>query len=173
MTNSTENETVRCGVFETIETAENAVRGLLEAGFRANQISVVCSDEEKEAHFRRFEHEEPAGEHTPETAALGGAIGATLGGVLSAGVATAAGLSLLVAGPSLLLAGGVVGGLFGAMMTRAREKGLADFYDQSLTDGKILVGVEVRDPHDIAALSRAEQAFREAGVEPLSIDPQK
>lgn len=173
MKNSTENETVRCGVFETVETAENAVRGLLEAGFRRNQISVLCSDAKKEAHFRQFEHEEPAGELTPETAALGGAIGAALGGVLTASVVATSGLSLLVAGPSLLLGGGVVGGLFGAMMTRAKEKGLADFYDQSMTDGKILVGVEVKDPHDTAAFARAEQAFREAGVEPLSIDPQK
>lgn len=165
-------ETVRCGVFETVEQAHRAVRGLLNAGFHTGEITVVCSDDEKERHFRQFEHEDPAGAHAPERAAVGGAIGATAGGLMTAGLATAAGLSILVAGPGLLIAGGVLGGLIGAMTTRADEKGLADFYDQALTDGKILVGVEVKDPQRVDRLAKAESVFHQAGTEPLPIDAQ-
>lgn len=169
MATVTGEETIRCGVFETVSQAEKAVSGLLAAGFHKNEISVLCSDQAKERHFRDFEHEEPAGTHTPEAAATGGIIGATFGGLVSAGVTTAAGLSILFAGPSFLIGGAVIGGLIGAMQTRGREKPLSNFYDQALTEGKILVGVEDKTSGSSSRLARAEKVLEEAGAEALSL----
>src|SRR5690606_4078680 len=45
-------KTIRCAVFTTIEAARVAVGRLLDAGFTQDQISVLCSDESKERHFR-------------------------------------------------------------------------------------------------------------------------
>ncbi|MEX0713629.1 MAG: hypothetical protein WD278_14825, partial [Pirellulales bacterium] len=65
--------------------------------------------------------------------------------------------------------GGVVGGLVGAMMTRGVEKELADYYDQAVLKGRILVAAEVAGDEENASLAEAERVFREAGAEPVSL----
>jgi len=70
---------IRAAVFDSILSADGAVRELLAAGFTKEQITVVCSDEHKERFFREFEHQDPAGTNTVESAVIGGAVGATLG----------------------------------------------------------------------------------------------
>ena len=161
---------IRAGVFETVAAADAAVRALLDAGFTEDQITVVCSNEAVEAKFRPFEHQEPAGTHTPAAALTGGAIGAVIGG-LSAAVATVAtgGAGLLIFGGLAAWAGGVVGGLGGAMMTRGVEKELANYYDQSVQAGKILVAAEAPHRDDVAALARASQILADAGAEPVPL----
>src|SRR5688572_28566629 len=67
------------GVFATIAEAQHAVSELLRAGFAKPQITVVCSDPQKEAHFREFERQEPAGYYTPRAIATGAIAGALLG----------------------------------------------------------------------------------------------
>ena len=76
-----QTRSVRAGVFSTVTATEEAVSRLLAAGFTPPQITVICSDETKERHFREFEHQEQAGSNTPAAVATGGAIGATLGGL--------------------------------------------------------------------------------------------
>src|SRR4029079_10492339 len=110
------------------------------AGFQKEQITVICSDDTKERYFREFEHQEPAGSHTTAAAATGGAIGATIGGGAAGAVGVATGgLPLLVAGGVGLMAGAVWGGFLGAMMTRGLEKEAANYYDQAVQGGKLLV----------------------------------
>jgi alpha-D-ribose 1-methylphosphonate 5-triphosphate diphosphatase PhnM len=162
-------ETMRIGVFDDVPAAEQAVSGLVSAGFHRDQISVLCSDQTKERHFLLFDHEDPAGTHTAEAAAAGGLIGSVVGAMVSIGVSTAAGLSLVAAGPSFLVGGAVVGGLIGAMQTRGQEGALADFYDQALTQGKILVAAEDDSPTSLKHLQQAEQIFRDAGAVPVSL----
>jgi hypothetical protein len=163
---------IRAGIFRTVHKAEDAVKRLLEAGFPREQISVLCSDESKERHFRQFEHEEPAGAHAGDAAATGSAAGFLLGGLTTAGLSTATGLSLLMLGPSFLIGGAVAGGLIGAMVTRGEERALADFYDQGLSRGDILVAVEDRRAGNAERLKQAEAAFRLAGAEPVALDEQ-
>ncbi len=168
----TTESTMRVGVFNDVAEAERAVSGLVQAGFRREQISVLCSDAAKEQHFRNYQHEEPAGSHTVEAAAVGGVTGGLLGGLVSLGVTTAAGLSIVAAGPSFLVGGAVIGGLIGAMQTRGHEGALADFYDQSLSHGKLLVAAEADGPQASERLQQAEQIFRDAGAAPVSLpDP--
>ena len=114
------------GVFATVEEAENVVRSLLDAGYTTEEITVICSDDNKERYFRSFEHQEPAGTYTTKAVLTGGAIGALLGGIPVLGLAVATGSVVLwVAGPAIASALGVAGGLVGAMSTRGIEKEIA------------------------------------------------
>ena len=148
MKKSTIENRLEVGVFTTVESARRAVQGLLADGFPKDQITVMCSDETKERYFQEFEHQEPAGTYTPAAAITGATIGALLGGA-SVVVASAAtgGVAILAAGPITAWAGGVAGGLVGAMMTRGVEKELANFYQQAVIDGQILVAAEEPGGH--------------------------
>jgi hypothetical protein len=161
---------IRVGVFSTTRAAECAVDGLLKAGFTHEQVSVLCSDRATEDYFHEFDHEEPAGSHTPVAVAVGGAIGAALGGVtVLAGAVTTAGLGLLAAGGLAAWAGGIVGGLVGAMMTRGVERELANYYDQAVSAGKILVAAEDHSEAQRQNLARAERILLECGAEPVAL----
>jgi hypothetical protein len=161
-------ERVEVGVFTTVEDARRAVNGLLGAGFSKDKITVVCSDETKERYFREFEHQEPAGTYTPTATIAGGTIGALLGGAAVIASAAATGsLALWAAGPITAWAGGVAGGLVGAMMTRGVEKELANFYQQAVIEGQILVAAEAGDSGP--GLTTAARILADAGAKPLTL----
>lgn len=161
---------IRVGVFSTVAAADRAVHALLEAGFAKDQITVLCSDDALESHFREFEHQDPAGTFMPAAAVAGGTIGAVLGGLTAlVGVAATGGVALLAAGGVAAWAGGIFGGLVGAMMTRGVEKELANYYDQAVVAGKILVAAEVTPERPTPSLAAAAQVLEEAGAEPLAL----
>ena len=167
---STLERPIRVGVFSTIRAADCAVDNLLKAGFTTDQITVICSDRAKEVHYHQFEHEEPAGSYTPAAVAVGGAIGAALGGLtMLAGAVTTAGLGLLAAGGIAAWTGGIVGGLVGAMMTRGVEHELANYYDQAVTAGKILVAAEDHSEAQRQNLAHAERILAACGAEPVAL----
>ncbi|MBX3413952.1 MAG: hypothetical protein KF708_14775 [Pirellulales bacterium] len=149
-----------------------AIRGLLQAGFTEDQITVVCSDEEKVSSLRNFEHQHPSGSSTPLFASTGGVIGATLSGLAAFGGTLASG-----GDPGLVLAssglatwtGGILGGLVGAMMTRGIEKELANYYSQAVQEGKIIVAAEDMSEHPEAHLRQAEEILAAAGSEPIAL----
>ena len=161
---------VRAAIFTNIQQAQRAVGKLPEAGFRQPEITVVCSNEVKEQHFRAFEHQKQAGTNTPAAATVGGAIGATLFGLsaVAAGAATG-GVPLAIAGGWALMTGGLAGGFLGAMLTRGLEKEAADYYDQAVSLGKILVAVEIHGSDAARRLAMAWQILREAGSEPVPL----
>lgn len=168
---STLERPIRVGVYSTIPAADCAVESLLQEGFTADQISVVCSDLAIEEHFHRFEHEQPAGAHTTTAVAVGGAIGAALGGLtVLVGAATTAGIALLAAGGLAAWTGGIVGGFVGAMMTRGIEPELANYYDQAVTAGKILVAAEDHSEAHRQRLAVAERILSECGAEPVALN---
>ena len=161
---------IRCGVFETVDGARRAVDGLLAAGFSTPEITVICSNVQKEALFREFEHQDPAGTYAPAAAATGAVIGATLGGLAAvAGTVATGGVALLAAGGLAAWTGGVLGGLVGAMMTRGVERELANFYNQSVESGKLLVAVDLEGPDAPRRLIVAERVLAEAGAEPAPL----
>jgi hypothetical protein len=164
---------LRLGVFGTVAEADRAVDQLLTAGFTKQQISVVCSDKSVERHFKEFHKQDPAGTNTPATAVTGGAIGATLGGlaVVAGGLATG-GIGLLATAGIAAWAGGVAGGLVGAMASRGVEKELADYYQQAVIDGDILVAVQIDEDSSGTPgrdLAKASQVLAEAGAKPLPL----
>ena len=161
---------VEVGIFADVERAESAVRQLLAVGFDKQHITVVCSDAHKERYFREFEHQEPAGTFTPQAALTGAAIGALLGGVPVIGAAVATGnLLLWVAGPAVAGALGVAGGLVGAMSTRGVEKELANYYQQAVADGAILVAAEASGSNPKQQLLTAAQIFADLDAKPLAL----
>lgn len=168
----TKNEKpVRVAVFEQVYKAEQAVEALLLEGFEKDQISVLCSDPAKERHFKEFEAEE-AGESAPRGAAAGGVIGATLGGLAAvAAFVTTGGIAIVVAGHLVtsLAAGGIVGGFIGAMTSRGLDKEAAEYYEQSIEKGKILVVAEDQGDDGPRKLRAAEKQFEQAGAEPVSL----
>jgi hypothetical protein len=165
-----QNRPIRVGVFESVEKARRAVQGLLDAGFTKDQITVVCSDKHRERLFKEFEHQDPAGTTTTEKAVAGGLIGATLGGAAGLAVAIASGgIGFLIAGGVFVAAGGTFGGLIGAMMSRGVEKELANFYDQEVEKGKLLVAAEDEGPEAAAHLIQAERILAEADAVPMKL----
>lgn len=161
---------IRVGVFSTLAQADRAVHELLSAGFTKEQISVLCSDKYTEEHFHEFEHQEPAGTYLPAAATAGTAIGAVLGGLSAiVGFVTTGGIGLLAGGAVGLWGGGIVGGLVGSMLTRGFEKELANYYDQEVTRGKILVAAEDTGAGAAQKLTQAERILHEAGAEPVAL----
>jgi hypothetical protein len=161
---------VRAGVFARIADVERAIDALESAGFSKHEIVVVCSSRASQEHFGQYAQQQPAGQNTPAAAAAGSTLGAALGGVsmLALGAATG-GLPLAIVGGAGLLTGGVVGGFLSAMLMRGVEKEAADYYDQAVQQGKLLVAVEPRDPNDPGRLAKAEQILAQAGAEPLPL----
>lgn len=164
---------IRAAIFTEIQETDTAVKHLLDAGFTKDEITVVCSDDTKERYFREYEHQDQAGRNVPVAAGIGGAVGMTLFGLtaVAAGLVTG-GAAFVVAGGTGMWTGTVVGGLVGAMMTRGFEREVADFYDQAVITGDILVAVE---PHHGTAAEKsqrlltAESIFCEAGAKPLPL----
>lgn len=162
------NPSLEVGIFDSVDDARRAVQQLVGAGFSKDQITVVCSDATKERYFSEFEHQHPAGTFAPAASIAGGTIGALVGGltVVASAIATGS-LALWAAGPITAWAGGVAGGLVGAMMTRGVEKELANFYQQSVVEGQILVAAEEHDPNRSARLPKAAQILADSGAKPL------
>lgn len=100
----------------------------------------------------------------------GGLIGAAIGGLALAATAITAGGALLLASGTVLVGGGALAGTFvGAMSTRGITKETADFYDQAVQRGKILVGVEVHSEGKESRLEEADRILAEAGSEPVPL----
>ena len=171
MTKDQPERKFRIGVYDDVANADRAVAGLLAAGYAKEEISVVCSDEARERLFRDFDHEEPAGTETPRRALAGGITGTAIGALLGAATVVATGgLSLVVIG-SMLGTGALFGTFVGAMTSRGVENEVADYYDQAVRRGKILVAAEPDEDRDDMRqrLATAERVLREAGAEPVPL----
>lgn len=167
---ASQSRPIRVGVFSSVEKARSAVENLLKAGFTKDQITVICSDKHRERLFQEFEHQDPAGTTTPEKAIAGGAIGAAVGGAaaLLSGIATG-GIAFLIAGGVIVAGATTFGTLVGAMMSRGVEKELANFYDQEVEKGKLLVAAEDHGAHAAAHLVQAERVLADADAVPMRL----
>lgn len=163
-------KSIRIGVFDTVENADRALSSLQQAGFGENELSVLCSNETQAKHFPPSLVDGEDGD-TAKASAAGSVIGALLAGagVGVAGLATTAGLPVIAIGAmGAAMAGGVAGGLTGAMAERGFEPQSADYFDQAVTEGKILISVESENS-DPARLKLANEILRDAGAEPISL----
>jgi len=164
---------VRVGVFDTVQEAEKVVAELLGVRSGKEQISVICSDQAVAAHFvaEGLHEEKPAGAEAPKRALVGGVIGSALGGLAFVGLATASGIGVLAAGALLpaVIGGGTAGSFVGAMSSRGVDPEAADFYDQSIERGKLLVVVEEHGKAAKQDLAVAEKVFAENGVIPIPL----
>lgn len=139
------NLPIRLTVCDTADQALEVVRQLKHAKFTPQEITVVCAKDVCEQRLKPFMHEDPAGAHASDALDIAGVSALGLGtAALVVGVLTTAGTALVAIGA---FSGLAIGGTFAALMsTRGMEKELADYFDQAVSHGKILVGVETNDP---------------------------
>lgn len=171
MKNNTSSLPVRVGVYGSIAQADKAVERLVAAGIHKDHITVICPSCGPEK-YADVDREAPAGAHTPAAAIGGGAIGALFGGAVAvASVVATGGASLILLGPLFAGIGGgaVAGGLIGAMMTRGFEHEVANYYDQAVQRGKILVSVEEKGDNADERLAVAADILDSAGAEPIAL----
>ena len=164
------NMPIRAGVFETVAEADRAVKNLLTAEFQKEELAVICSDKYKEQFFHEVPTPEPSGSHAVRGTVAGGIVGAAVGGLMLAATALgSSGGTLLVGGLALIAGGAIAGSFTGAMVARGMERDLADYYDQAVQQGKILVAVEVYGQDSQRRLEQAERILAEAGAKPVEV----
>jgi hypothetical protein len=152
-------------VYDDVPSAAAAVRDLRQAGFSQEEISVLCSDEHREQFFQEYVHEEPAGMHSEDAVNKAGLAMAGLGGAaVLTGLLTSAGTAIFAIGAFAGVA--AIGTFVSLMLTRGAEKELADYYDQAVIEGRILVGVETDDPTRQAI---ADEIFLRQGERPVAM----
>ena len=168
MTAETIDKPVRIAVYDTVDQAERAVRELRAAGFTHDEISVLCSDEHKLAHFHDVQTPAQAGSHTAAGILTGGAVGAAVGGLaLAASAIMTGGASLLIGGGALIAGGALAGSFTGAMASRGFEPEKVNYYDQAVRRGKLLVAVELPGEGDPVRLATAERILDRKGADAM------
>src|SRR4051812_35324354 len=109
------------GVFRSRSEAEKAVDGLIAAGYRSDDVSVLAPDQ-KATHELATEKNTKAPEGAATGATAGGALGGTLGLLAGIGALAIPGLGpFIAAGPIMgalagVGAGAPTGGLIGALV---------------------------------------------------------
>lgn len=125
--------------------AERAVQALVDAGFTANEISVVAQDRERAEAVA-----DDTGQDVAEGAGIGAATGGVLGGItgllLGATALAIPGIGVVVAGPLAAILGGagigaVGGGIAGALAGLGVSDDDAERYRERYEAGDILVVV--------------------------------
>lgn len=157
----------RAGAFDTVAEADRATRQLLAAGFAKDQLAVICPAKFKD-HFRPEASQVQAPTADAGGAiAMGGAVGATLGGlVLAATVVTGGAAGVMAAG--LLVGGGAIaGGFSNLVVSKGYEQEADDHYKQAIEHGQIVVGVEVHGEDGAGRLAEAQRILDEAGARQL------
>jgi hypothetical protein len=147
------------GVFDTAESLEDAIDELQSSGFDRAELSLLAAErtvEEKLGHaYRRVEELEDQA-RVPRTAFIstesrGDAEGALVGGLMYVGAVLAAG-GIVASGGTLAgaivasaLAGGA-GAAAGSLFTKLLEYHHADYLDEQLGRGGLLLWVRTRTP---------------------------
>lgn len=147
------------GLFRDRESTERAYNGLRERGYNDDDINLMMSDKTRDTWFS--DNDDTAlGSKALEGAGAGSAIGGTLGAIIG-GIAAIGtnviipGLGLIVAGPIAAAltgagAGGLTGGLVGALIGSGIPEDRAAYYDEGVRNGGAVVGVTPRTDDDAA-----------------------
>ncbi|MFP4088971.1 MAG: hypothetical protein ACLFUB_12970 [Cyclobacteriaceae bacterium] len=155
------------GVFSSRQDAENAFESLIKRGYKADEITVLMSDDTRNKHFKD-EHSDKNKETTKlgnksmegagTGSAIGGTTGAIVGAIAAAGISVALpGLGIILAGPLAGAlagagAGGLTGGLIGALVGAGIPKERAVRYENHIKQGDIVLGVTPHSHDDATAI---------------------
>lgn len=146
-------------VYDTIDQAREAIEALTESGFPADRVSLAARTLKLEPEVREAIE---FGDETEKDAAIGAGAGAILALLAQAGVVAVTGMgAFLVVGP--VVAGGVVGGLIGAVAGWGVHADHIEEYEKKLHEGKTLV-IAHGDP---LSVTQAEDILRETN--PISL----
>jgi hypothetical protein len=142
----TNNRSIAVGAFQSVSSAQDAVRALKKAGFREDQIGIVSPDHSASTTVGTAVKTS----HVAETAATGVAAGAGVGALWALGIA--AGI-LPVIGP--IVAGGIlasvlssaaggaaIAGVVGALIGLGIPEEDAHYYEGEFKSGRTIVTVK-------------------------------
>jgi hypothetical protein len=147
------------GIFRDRTSAESAYTSLRNRGYTDDEINVMMSDKTRDSWFgddnpTDSELGNKALEGTGAGAAIGGTLGAIVGGIAAVGTSLAIpGLGLVVAGPIAAAlagagAGGAIGGLAGALIGWGIPEEHAKTYEKGIAEGGTVIGVTPREEAD-------------------------
>lgn len=155
------------GIFDNEISADRAVSDLLNEGFAKDDISLLMSEQTRNKIFSSTDDEaNRTAKGAVAGAAFGGAIGALIAGLTSAGAIVTTGGVLLAAGPIVAMLSGVgvgaiAGGLSGALIRAGFAADEANRYEEEIKRGKAVVILHTSDDRQ-ATLGR--EVFRNAGA---------
>jgi hypothetical protein len=145
------------GMFRDKDSTEGAYRSLRDRGYSDDEINVMMSDETRDKYFSDGDTElegNKALEGTGAGAAIGGTLGAIIGGIAAIGTnVLLPGLGLVVWGPIAAGlagagAGGLTGGLVGALIGWGIPEDRAREYESGIREGGTVLGVNPRTDED-------------------------
>lgn len=145
------------GMFRDRESAEGAYNSALSRGYTKDDVNLMMTDETRDKYFADGD-DSNLGSKALEGAGTGSAIGGTLGAIIG-GIAAIGtnvllpGLGLVVAGPLAAAlagagAGGLTGGLVGALIGSGIPEDRAREYEEGVKSGGIVMGVNPRSDED-------------------------
>ncbi len=156
-TSRQENPSLLTGMFRDKESTEGAYRSLRDRGYTDDEINVMMSDETRDKFYSTGDTElegNKALEGTGAGAAIGGTLGAIIGGIAAIGTnVLIPGLGLVVWGPIAAGlagagAGGLTGGLVGALIGWGIPEERAKEYETGIREGGTVLGVTPRSDED-------------------------
>ena len=164
------------GLFRDRESAEGAYNSALSRGYTNDDVNLMMTDETRDKYFTGSDADTALGSKALEGAGTGSAIGGTLGAIIG-GIAAIGtnvllpGLGLIVAGPLAAAlagagAGGLTGGLVGALIGSGIPEDRAREYEEGVKNGGIVMGVNPRTDEDAEYFenewrnNRAESLYR-------------
>jgi hypothetical protein len=150
-------------VFPDKESTEEAYNLILSRGYILDDINLMMIDETRDKYFAENDDNSALGSKAMEGLGTGSAIGGTLGAIIG-GIAAIGtnvllpGLGLVVAGPLAAAlagagAGGLTGGLVGALVSSGIPEDRAREYEESIRQGGIIMGINLRSQEDADYLS--------------------
>jgi hypothetical protein len=165
--NNRDRVDVITGLFNDRDSAERAYNAVTERGYDKGDVNLVMSDATRKKHFASGDETE-LGNRATEGAGIGSAIGGTLGAIAAA-IATVGttlaipGLGLIIAGPAAaalagLGAGGLTGGVVGALIGLGIPEERVKHYQNGIDQGGILMGVKTRSAEDAAHFEKEWKA---------------
>ncbi|CAN5756617.1 hypothetical protein BH20ACI4_BH20ACI4_23570 [soil metagenome] len=146
------------GLFNDRESTDRAYGSLRDRGYTDDDINLMMSDKTRDSWFTDDDADTELGSKALEGAGAGSAIGGTLGAIIG-GIAAIGtnvllpGLGLVIAGPLAAAlagagAGGLTGGLVGALIGSGIPEERAKLYEEGVRNGGAVVGVNPRNAED-------------------------
>ncbi len=147
------------GIFYSREDAENAYKSLKDRGYTKDEINVLMTDKTRDKWYGDEENVEieegsKALEGTGVGSAVGGTLGAIIGGIAAIGTnVIIPGAGLVIAGPIVAAfagagAGGLTGGLVGGLIGSGIPEKHATVYEEGLKKDGVVFAVEPRNDED-------------------------
>ena len=145
------------GMFKDRESAENAYNSAISRGYKHDDVNVMMSDQTRDSWFSDNDDTglgSKAMEGAGAGSAIGGTLGAIIGGIAAIGTSIVLpGVGLIVAGPIVAAltgagAGGLTGGLVGALIGSGIPEDRAVAYEDGIKNGGLVMGVNPRNNED-------------------------